>query len=110
MLNDSKYDKYFGFTLAEVENLCKKQSKFTFEELKMWYDGYKTYSGLDVFNPRSVVYALSDGVCQSYWTNTRPMDEILYYINQAIDSVKNDIVRMISDITLEIKLKSYGAE
>ncbi len=24
MLNDSKYDKYFGFTLAEVENLCKK--------------------------------------------------------------------------------------
>lgn len=66
MLNDSKYDKYFGFTLSEVENLCKKQSKITFEELKMWYDGYKTYSGLDVFNPRSVVYALSDGVCQSY--------------------------------------------
>ena len=110
MLNDSKYDKYFGFTLAEVKNLCKKQSKITFEELKMWYDGYKTYSGLDVFNPRSVVYALSDGVCQSYWTNTGPMDEILYYINQDIDSVKDDIVRMTSGIPLEIKLKGYGAE
>lgn len=110
MLNDSKYDKYFGFTLSEVENLCKKQSKVTFEELKMWYDGYKTYSGLDVFNPISVVYALSDGVCQNYWTNTEPMDEILYYINQDIDSVKDDIVRMTSGISLEIKLKGYGAE
>ena len=110
MLNDSKYDKYFGFTLSEVENLCKKQNKITFEELKMWYDGYKTYSGLDVFNPRSVVYALSDGVCQSYWTNTGPMDEILYYINQDIDSVKDDIVKMTSGIPFEIKLKGYGTE
>lgn len=78
MLNDSKYDKYFGFTLSEVKNLCKKQNKITFDELKPWYDGYKTFSGLDIFNPRSVVYALSDGVCQSYWTNTGPIDEILY--------------------------------
>ena len=110
MLNDSKYDKYFGFTIAEVENLSKKQNKITFDELKSWYDGYKTFSGLEVFNPRSVVYALSDGICQSYWTNTGPMDEILYYINQDIDSVKDDIIRMTSGIPLEIKLKGYGAE
>lgn len=110
MLNDSRYDKYFGFTLVEVENLCKKQNKITFDELRSWYDGYKTYSGLDVFNPRSVVYALSDGVCQSYWTNTGPMDEILYYINNDIDSVKDDIIKMVSGIPLEIKLKGYSAE
>lgn len=110
MLNDSKYDKYFGFTLPEVESLCKKQNKVTFNELKAWYDGYKTSSGLDVFNPRSVVYALSDGVCQSYWTNTGPMDEILYYINSDVDAVKDDVVKMVSDVPLEIKLKGYSAE
>ena len=110
MLNDSKYDKYFGFTLSEVDNLCKKQNKVTFDELKVWYDGYKTFSGLEVFNPRSVVYALSDGICQSYWTNTGPMDEILYYINNDVDSVKDDVVKMVSGIPLEIKLKGYGAE
>ena len=110
MLNDSKYDKYFGFTLAEVENLCKKQSKITFEELKMWYDGYKTYSGLDVFNPRSVVYALSDGVCQSYWTNTGPMDEISYYIENNVEEIQNDIVQMVSGIPLNIHLEGYSAE
>ena len=110
MLNDSKYDKYFGFTFTEVENLCKKQNKITFDELKSWYDGYKTYSGLDVFNPRSVVYALSDGVCQSYWTNTGPMDEISYYIENNIEEVQNDIVQMISGIPVNIHLEGYSAE
>lgn len=110
IINDRKYDKYFGFTLEETEKLCRKQDKITFEELKSWYDGYKTCSGLDIFNPRSVSYALSDGVCQSYWTNTGPMDEIIYYINQDIDAVKNDIVQMTAGIPLEITLKGYGAE
>lgn len=110
MLNDSKYDKYFGFNLTEVENLCKKQNKITFDELKFWYDGYKTYSGLDVFNPRSVVYALSDGVCQSYWTNTGPMDEISYYIENNVEEVRNDIVQMVSGIPVNIHLEGYSAE
>ena len=110
MLNDKKYDKYFGFTLSEVEILCKKQNQVNFSKLKEWYNGYKTCSGLEIFNPRSVVYALSDGTCQSYWTNTGPMDEILYYINNDVDSIKNDIVQMTSGIPLEIKLKGYGAE
>lgn len=79
-------------------------------ELKEWYDGYKTQGMHEVYNPRSVAFALRKGRCQSYWTNTGPMDEILYYINQDIDSVKNDIIQMTSGIPLEIKLKGYGAE
>lgn len=110
ILNDKKYNKYFGFTLDETKALCAKQDKITFKELKSWYDGYKTYSGDDIFNPRSVAYALSDGICQSYWTNTGPMDEILYYINSDIDDIKNDVVQMVSGIPLEVKLKGYGAE
>ncbi len=82
----------------------------TFEGLTSWYDGYKTCSGLDVFNPRLVVYALSGGMYQNYWINTGPMDEIMYYVNNDIDSVKNDIVQMTSGIPLDIKLKGYGAE
>lgn len=64
--------------LKKLKIYAKKQNEVTFDELKNWYNGYKPYSGIDIFNPRSVVYALSDGVCQNYWTNTGPMDEILY--------------------------------
>lgn len=66
ILNDKIYNKYFGFTLSEVEYLCKKQNQVTFDKLKEWYNGYKTYAGTDIFNPRSVVCALNDGICQSY--------------------------------------------
>lgn len=51
ILNDNKY---FGFTLDETKKLCEKQDEVTFEELKSWYDGYKAYSGTDIFSPRSV--------------------------------------------------------
>ncbi len=110
ILNDKIYCKYFGFTLEETRKLCEKQEEVTFEELKSWYDGHKTCSGIDIFNPRSVVYALNDGTCQNYWTNTGPMDEILYYINNDIEEIKNDIVQMVAGIPVEIHLEGYSAE
>ena len=109
-LNDMDFDKYFGFTNSETDKLCEKQDKLSLNELKEWYDGYKTQGGHEVYNPRSVAFALRKGVCQSYWTNTGPMDEILYYINSDIDNIKNDVVQMVSGVPLEIKLKGYGAE
>lgn len=110
IMNDHQFDKYFGFTHDEVEDLCKKQSRLSMAELKDWYNGYRTCNNLQVYNPRSVALALNQGVCQSYWTNTGPLDEILYYINQDIDAVENDIVQMTSGIPVKIKLKGYGAE
>ena len=110
IMNDYMYDKYFGFTNEEVERLCHKQDKISMDSLKEWYNGYYTCNNLQIYNPRSVTAALRQGVCQSYWTNTGPMDEILYYINNDIDSVKDDVIKMVSDIPLEIKLKGYGAE
>ena len=110
IMNDHIYDKYFGFTNEEVEKLCKKQNKISISELKDWYNGYHTCNNLQIYNPRSVTTALKQGVCQSYWTNTGPMDEIIYYINSNIGEVKDDIVSMVSGIPLEIKLKGYGAE
>jgi len=44
MLNDKKYYKYFGFTEKEVHKLCKINKNLTFENLKNWYNGYKSYN------------------------------------------------------------------
>ena len=109
-MNDVRYDKYFGFTSDEVDELCKKQSKLSTKDLKEWYNGYKTQTGLEIYNPRSVCHSLSDGVCQSYWTNTGPMDEIIYYINNDIGEVKDDVVQMVMGTPIHLRLKGYGAE
>ena len=94
-LNDTKYYKYFGFSLDETKALCDKQDEVTFDELKEWYDGYKTLKGNDIFNPRSVVCALSDGICH----NTGPME-----------AVRNDVISMVTGIPVAIKFKGYSAE
>lgn len=110
MLNDVKYTSYFGFNQKEVESLCQKQDRISLKELTEWYNGYKTNNGLQIYNPRSVCYALSDGVCQSYWTNTGPMDEISYYIENNVEEVRNDIVQMVSGIPVNVHLEGYSAE
>lgn len=110
IMNDHMYDEYFGFTNEEVENLCKKQNKISMDSLKEWYNGYYTCNNLQIYNPRSVTTALRQGVCQSYWTNTGPMDEISYYIENNIEEIQNDIVEMVSGIPVNIHLEGYSAE
>ncbi len=110
MLNDKTYDKYFGFTEDEVRNLCKKQDEISMSELKEWYNGYKTHDGINLYNPRSVSFALNKASCQSYWTNTGAFDGILRYINMNIDGIKDDIIKMIAGIPIKMVLKGYSAE
>lgn len=110
MLNDPFFGKYFGFTENEVEALCKKQSKLTLNEISEWYDGYQTKDGLQLYNPRSVVCALEDGTCQSYWTRTGKMDEVLFFLKHNIGEVRDDVIKMVNrmPVRLEIK-KEYTA-
>ena len=110
IMNDYKFGKYFGFTSQEVERLCSKQSTLSITQLKDWYNGYYTCNNLQIYNPRSVTLALSQGVCQSYWTNTGPMDEISYYIENNIEEIQNDIVQMVSGIPVNVYLEGYSAE
>ena len=108
-LNDNIYHTYYGFTTEEVENLCSKQDKITMKNLKEWYNGYKI-QGIDLYNPRSVVSALTRGICQSYWTNTGPVEEIAYLLRYNVDSVKNDVIKMLSGEKVFIMLDDYDTE
>ena len=109
-IGDRAYGKYFGFLQREVEELCKKQNEITIEELQEWYNGYYSYNGERIYNPRSVVYALSDGECKSYWTNTGRRNEIADYINLNIAGIKEDVIAMMSGEAIYTKLSGYDAE
>lgn len=75
MLDDLQYGDYFGFLEKEVLDLCSRQDKPSFEEISDWYNGYINEDGERIYNPRSVVKALANKKCRSYWTNTGAMDE-----------------------------------
>ena len=102
MLNDRVYSYYFGFTEKEVKCLCARNKEMSFDEITQWYNGYLDCFGNSLYNPRSVVCALEDNYCQSYWTNTGRMDEVLYYLKYNIAEVRDDVIEMVSGNVVDI--------
>ncbi len=82
MATKRKFSEYFGFLDKEVDELYQiyqkgaESDRITREELRLWYDGYFTAAGSRIYNPRSIVCALSDGELANYWTSSGPYDEI----------------------------------
>lgn len=105
MLNDSYFGEYFGFTEEDIRLLCDRQTTLTFSEISEWYNGYTTTNGIKIYNPRSVVCALEDGYCQSYWTKTGKMDEVLFFLKYNIGEVRDDVVKMIGHMPVSVEIK-----
>lgn len=110
MLKDPFFEEYFGFTEDEAEMLCKKQTALKIDEIREWYNGYQTRDGQRLYNPRSVVCALEDETCQSYWTRTGKMDEVLFFLKYNIGEVRDDVVKMVdgSSVWIDIE-KEFSA-
>ena len=110
MLNDSFFDGYFGFMEQEVEILCNRQSKLTLDEIAEWYNGYHTDDGRKIYNPCSVVLALINGKCRSYWARSGKMDEVLFFLKYNIGEVRDDVVKMVNHMPVRIEiLNEYTA-
>ncbi|MCD8089283.1 MAG: AAA family ATPase [Clostridiales bacterium] len=78
MANNDTFSEYFGFTDKEVDRLYEiylsrnDTPTISREDLAYWYDGYHIGDSRHIYNPRSVVFALSRNKIGSYWTNTGP--------------------------------------
>lgn len=111
---DNVFEDYFGFTPEEVQDLLERsrESHVTIsqEELSLWYDGYRTPSGKHLYNPRSVNFALRFNSLKNYWTETGPGNEILDFIKNDVDSVRDDVVKLISGEKINLVLKGFGAD
>lgn len=115
MAMKERYSEYFGFSDREVDELYQRYQKatktpqVTRDGLRLWYDGYHTLSGSRIYNPRSVVCALSDNQLDSYWTSTGPYDEIFYYIEHNTAAVREDLALMVSGIPVVSQAREYAA-
>lgn len=85
----------FGFTREEVKALCEKHD-MDYEELAAWYDGYQIGDEPSIFNPSSVMKAISSRTCNSYWAATGAYDKVASYINLNFDGLKDSIINMLA--------------
>ena len=101
-LKDRRFGEFFGFTTDEVLTLCDENQYMDFEKLEVWYNGYTTANGVKIYNPRSVVKALENNYCESYWTNTGAMDEVSQYLKYNILEIRDDVIRMVAGEEIDI--------
>ena len=107
MLRPVPYEKYFGFTEEEIDEIVKNPScRITRQELKDWYEGYRL-NGIDIYNPNSVVSAVTDGVCQSYWSRTSSNEEVVRLINMNFDGIKDDIISLIEGSSIQFSCTTF---
>lgn len=110
---DSIFYPWFGLTRAEIQALMQKKgyARPSIEDLEFWYDGYiRSYDGVHVFNPASVSEALAEGMCQSHWTGTGPMNEVRDLIQRNVKDLREDIIRMVGGETLDEELTGFSIE
>ena len=89
---DETYDKYFGFTRAEVHKMLRDYGALEKEaELKTWYDGY-LFGAEEVYNPWSVVNYIAQGcIPKAYWVNTGK-NEIL---EEVLKAATEDVIEKL---------------
>ena len=95
MVKPGRLAGYFGFTMDEVKSLAAKHG-MNYDELEKWYDGYQIGDEHSIFNPNSVMLALYNDYCESYWGSTGSYDTVANYIQMNFDGLKDDIIRMMA--------------
>ena len=95
MIRPGKMANALGFTHEEVEMLCQKHG-MDMSEMERWYDGYRIGKASRMFNPYSVIKAINDEECRSYWTTTGAYDSVITYIQMNFEGLKDDIIRMLA--------------
>lgn len=106
MITPGKLAKYVGFTESEVRKLCKKY-KMKFSEAKKWYDGYHFKRVNHMYNPKSIVDAMTEEEFRSYWTSTETYEALQIYIDMDIDGLREAIISMLSNVNIKIDTGSF---
>jgi len=64
-----QYSPYFGLTENEVGQILADYDVEFSEDIRSYYDGY-VFSGLQIYNPWSILYYLKERKLKPYWINT----------------------------------------
>ena len=96
----------FGFTVDEVKELCAKYD-MDYSKIEEWYDDYQIGASKAMFNPTSVMTAIYNKYCDSYWSNTAAYDTIANYIRMNFDGLKDDVIRLLAGESCSVDTVSY---
>ena len=106
VLEPGDFAGFVGFTEEEVKRICEEKNK-DFEKMKLWYDGYTVGEKHSIYNPYSVMHALSSGKFKSYWKKTSAAETLMTYIDMDQDDLQDTIARLIAGESVIVDTDSF---
>jgi len=106
MTDQKTLEEYTGFTEEEVMKLCRRFN-MDFMETSNWYDGYMFTEFRHVYNPKSVVEAMSCHKFSNYWTSTEVYDALKIYVDMDFDGLRTDVVQMLGGGHVRVNTRSF---
>ncbi len=106
MTNQKVLEEYTGFTEDEVKALCERFD-MDFARTSSWYDGYMLKKFKHVYNPKSVVEAMSCQDFENYWTSTETYEALKVYMDMDFDGLRADIVKMLGGEHVKVNTRSF---
>ena len=110
-ISDVRYDEYFGFTNADVDEILKFYGLSSYKDVvRDWYDGYRfgdtdVYCPWDVINYCDELLAAPGTPPKNYWANTSGNDLIRRLLKKANLTTKNEVEELLNggQVTKRIK-------
>ena len=110
-ISDVRYDEYFGFTNAEVDELLEFYGLSAYKDtIRDWYDGYcfgdtDVYCPWDVINYCDELLAASNTPPKNYWANTSGNDLIRRLLKKANLTTKNEVEELLNGGQITTRMK-----
>ncbi len=106
MENPGEMAEFTGFTEEETEELCREYD-IDLTELREWYDGYSFPDCQHIYNPKSIVMAVTTGILDDYWNRTETYEALRAYINLNFDGLRDNILKLIAGDRQMINTRSF---
>ncbi|MBQ9504454.1 MAG: AAA family ATPase [Lachnospiraceae bacterium] len=97
--------EFVGFTETEVRELCLKY-RLDFEECRRWYDGYHQH-GYEIYNPESVVMAMTTGEFDVYWNRTSTYEAVAERIRMDFEGTREAVIRMLAGESVDVNVTRF---
>ena len=110
-ISDARYDEYFGFTNADVDELLDFYGLSSYKDvIRDWYDGYRfgnaeVYCPWDVINYCDELLAAPNIPPKNYWANTSGNDLILRLLEKADQTTKDEVEELLNGGKLTKKVR-----
>jgi len=105
MLDPFGMEEFFGFTKEEVEELCDRYG-MSFAECENWYDGYKI-GNISVYNPNSVVKAMTRRRYANYWQVTGSYEAVSDYIKLDYKGIRTAVSDMMAGEQVPVNVVNF---